>query len=354
MTLPSVASLITGLLPSEHGIYANRGRLKVEHATLAARLKGAGFTNGAFIGNYALRPTRMLWQGFDRYTDTFREREQVREHPENDAPSLTGEAIAWLESLEEGTRFLLWIHYQEPHGPYTPPSFREAAAHGPTLPKAGSDSGRGAIPSYQWLGHGRLAEYQARYDGEVSVVDRQIGRLLDAFRERELLEHTVIAFTADHGEAFGEDDLYCAHGEGLSEALLHVPLLLFAPGLSPGTRSDRVRQIDVVPTLLSLLGLDAGALPGRTLLENDGDRPLVAQLVLREERWRSIRRGGFELIDDNDAPPQIRAAAGADAAPRAELLAELERLAPWPLRLSDLQQLTEEEETNLRAMGYAN
>ena len=67
--------------------------------------------------------------------------------------------------------------------------------------------------------------------------------------------------------------------------MLRVPLLLSGPGVSPGVRQDRVRQIDVVPTLLSLLSLDAEGLPGRSLLEDQGDRPLVAQLVLRDARW---------------------------------------------------------------------
>ena len=344
MTLPSVTSLLTGRLPAEHGIYANRGTLKGTQTTIAEHLKPAGFVAGAFIGNYALRPTRFLWQGFDRYTNTYREAEQVRKHPENDAKSLTDEAIDWLDARRPEDRFLLWVHYQEPHGPYTPAEFAPPAEAGPTLPQSESESGQGAIPAYQWLGHGRLAEYEARYDGEIAEVDRQLGRLLAAFRERELLGETAVVFTADHGEAFGEEELYCAHGEGLSDALLRVPLLLRAPGVEPGVRGDRVRQIDVLPTLLALLGLQVPELPGRSLLEEAGDRELVAQLVLRDRRWRRIEGAGLSRVDDGAAPlPENDPAAAA-----------LKRQAPWPLRLADLQQLTPEEEETLRAMGYAN
>lgn len=359
MTLPSVASLLTGELPAGHGIYANRGRLKVAQTTLAERLKPAGFTTGAFIGNYALRPTRFLWQGFDRYTKKFRSHEQVRDQPENDARSLTDEAIAWLAERRPDERVLLWVHYQDPHGPYTPRHFRKPTPGGPTLPRSASQSGRSAIPRYQWLGNGRLNEYEARYDGEIAEVDRQLARLLDAFRERGLLERSAVVFTADHGEAFGEDDLYCAHGEGLSDVLLHVPLLLRAPGVTPGVRSDRVRLIDLVPTLLALTdvdgGEDASRLPGRSLLEPSGDRPVVAELVLRDERWRSIREDGYELLDDAHGTPRLRAldAASEAPAPRKELASDLGRLAPWPLRLSDLQQVTPEEEKTLKALGYA-
>jgi len=172
-------------------------------------------------------------------------------------------------------------------------------------------------------------------------MDVQLGRLVQALRERGLLERSAVVFTADHGEAFGEDELYCAHSEGLDEVLLRVPLLVRAPGVTPAVRSDVVRQIDVAPTLLSLLGLEPRALAGRSLLEDGGDRPLVAQLVLRDQRWRSLRSGERLLVDDD-----TRALSAADP-----LGAELERLAPWPVRLSDL--VTQEEAEALRAMGYA-
>jgi arylsulfatase len=341
MTLPSVASLLTGRLPAEHGIYSNGGSLGKEVTTLAEHARGAGFRTAAFLGSYALRPNRRLSRGFEAYTRAFRDREQNRAQPENGARWLTDQAIAWLATLEAGERFLLWIHYQEPHGPYTPASFAEPAAAGPILPQSSSQSGRGAIPRYQWLGHGRLTEYEARYDGEIAEMDRQLGRLLTALQEGGRLEHSVVLFTADHGEAFGEEELYCAHGEGLGEVLLRVPLLLRAPGLAPAVRRDAVRQIDVAPTLLALLDLEGPSLPGRSLLEEHGDRDLVAQLVQRERRWRSIRNRDGWLLDE-----------GVDALGEGPLVAELERLAPWPTRLVD--RLTPEEAEALRNMGYAN
>ena len=355
MTLPSIASLLTGLLPAEHQIYSNRGSLRRGVPTFVQALRTAGFRTAAFLGSYALRPNRRLDRGFEQYTKVFEDREKVRPQPENRAATLTDAAIDWLDRLPPDERFALWIHYQEPHGPYTPESFRPPTATGPTLPRSDDHSGRGAIPEYQWLGHGRLPEYLARYDGEVHDTDREVGRLLDALRARDLYERSLIVFTADHGEAFGEDGLYLAHGEGLHEALLRVPLLLRAPGVAPRVRGDRVRQIDVAPTALALLGVTRdGSRNGRLLLDEVGDRPLVAQLVLRDERWRSIRDEGLELVTGTD-PEVLRStgdAAEAPAGARAPLLAELDRLAPWPVRLSDL--LSAEEAEALRAMGYAN
>ena len=158
------------------------------------------------------------------------------------------------------------------------------------LPKGEDNSGKNAIPEYQWLGHGRLNEYQARYDAEIQETDRNVARLLDTLRELTLLDKSVILFTADHGEAFGEEEVYCAHGTGLGDALLHVPMFLRIPGRAPERRSDRVRLIDVVPTVAELFELPTPKLRGRSLLLDLGDRPVVSQIGVRpEKRWRSVR-----------------------------------------------------------------
>ena len=352
MTVPSIASLFTGKLPAEHGVFANVNRLDDLHITLAERLGSAGFASAAFIGSYALRTTRNLHQGFDSYTSSYRDSEPIRDHPENRARTLTDEAVAWLEARDPGRRFLLWIHYQEPHGPYTPEHFRPPRDDGRILSRSASQSGAGGIPLYQWLGHGRLAEYEARYDGEISEVDRQLGRLLDALRGRDLLERVVVVFTADHGESFGEGGLYCAHGEDLSEVQLRVPLLVRLPGAASAVRTDRVRHIDVAPTLLALAGVADAGLPGRSLFEDDGDRTVVAQLVRPGHRpWRSIRVGDVELLDGALGEPVRRTDASAESPPAQELFAQLERLAPWPV-VSVTPALSPEEERNLKAMGY--
>jgi arylsulfatase A-like enzyme len=356
-TLPSVASLMTGLRPAQHRRLTNLGSLRPDVATLATRLHEEGFATGAFIGSYVLRPRHGTALGFDRYTRSYGAREKNRDQPENRAGRLTDEAIAWLDELPAGKRFLLWIHYQEPHGPYTPLRFASVEASGPRLPRSETQSGRGAIPRYQWLGHGLLRVYESRYDGEIAEVDRNVGRLLAALRERGLLDRSVVAFTSDHGEAFGEDGLYCAHGEGLSEALLHVPLLLRAPGVVRGVRRDAVRLIDVAPTVLDLLGVAYEALPGSSLLEYLGDRRLVAQVNIRNGlAWRSLRENVFELSEDlagSAIRPLDPDASTAEPllAQRRELEASLERLAPWT-RSGDPLQLSPEEVEGLRAMGY--
>jgi arylsulfatase len=360
MTLPSVASLFTGQLVSRHHIFSNFGMLSEDLPTLASRLSQAGFSSAAFVGSYALRPARRLDRGFARYTRRYASREHVRAQPENLAGPLTDAAIAWLAQRAPGERLFLWMHYQEPHGPYTPERFEPPVDDERVLPRGPTNSGQGAIPRYQWLGHGRAAEYEARYDGEVAEVDRQLGRLLDALRERGLFEESLVVFTADHGEAFGEEGLHFAHGEGLGEALLRVPLLLHVPGEPAAVRGDAVRLIDVAPTALALLGLPAPDLPGESLLRDVGDRPLVAQVVRADRRWRSIRGSGFSLVEGSGPagfePLAADAAALADperARARERLSGELERLAPWPGRQTQ-EPLSAEERRALEALGYVD
>jgi len=392
-TLPSIASLLTGKLPGEHGVYSNLGELPEQLPTLATRLQEEGFATGAFVGNFVLRPSRRLDRGFDDYTEEYSSREAVRAQPENEADVLTDAAISWLEERDPDERLFLWVHYQEPHGPYTPATFDPPAeTQGLVLGANEDNSGRGGIPKYQWLGHGRLAEYQARYDAEIAEVDRQLGRLLEALEARGILDDGVLVFAADHGEAFGEEDLYCAHGEGLGEALLRVPLLLRVAGAAAGERDDVVRLIDVAPTALDLLGVEHSDLAGESLLEQRGDRAVVAQLgVSPKKRWRSLREAGFELSASATSRPSLRALDGErDASPeqKRRLLAELERQAPWPAgwgaalkalspesrealrkltpeeraalselsreRLEALKALDPEEREALRALGYVD
>ena len=364
MTLPSVASLLTGQLPAQHGVYANLGQLPDGVPTLATRLRGEGFATAAFVGTYALRPQRGLSRGFDRYTEEYFSAERVRAHPENPGELLTDQAIVWLRARDPVQRWFVWIHYQEPHGPYTPPHFVEPSGRGEedlVLPLSRSQSGRGAIPRYQWLGHGRLAEYRARYDGEIAEVDHQLGRLLGALQAEGRLEESALIFTADHGEAFGEEGVFCAHGEGLGEALLRVPLLLRVPGEPGGVRRDVVRLVDVLPTALELLGLEAEPLPGESLLREVGDRQVVAQIDAFSGRWRSVREGDFKLVQEVSGRSVLSDLSAGEETPLGQederhrrLEDRLRRLAPWPPRIRERPQLSADERRALRALGYAD
>ncbi len=361
-TKPAVASLLTGRLAEEHGVYHNQGKLNPEVRTLAEQLSDNGFESAAFIGNFVLRRGYGLERGFTNYTDEFVSMELKRPMPENPAGLLVEDALAWVAAQPPDRRLFLWLHFLEPHGPYTPPDFeRPPKIAGETeLPESRSQSGHGAIPRYQWLGHGRLSEYRLRYDGEIAGVDRQLGTLLQGLRENGVLEDSALVFTADHGEAFGENDLYCAHGEGLDDVLLRVPLLLRLPGRPSAVRSDRVRQIDVMPTLLEVLGIESPELPGETVLRDRGDRRLVSQTVnFRQRRaWRGLRDDGFEIVEEQGGASVIRRTTSDPLAREKSIptevqdrmTAELERESGW--REIGAVRLRPKEKKALRALGY--
>jgi arylsulfatase len=277
-TLPSVSALLTGRHPEELGLYGNASRMGAEFATLAGVLGLHGWRTGAVVSNYVLRQGTGFEQGFEIYDATFPQREANREMPERIAGATTDAALEVLDRLRAGGRpVFLWVHYQDPHGPYTPPGelrerFLEAARRAPggdrRLEVDPEHRGHGSIPAYQSVGgHGDVAFYRAGYDGEVAYLDAEVARLLDGLDERGLLERAFVVFTADHGESLGEDDYWFAHGEYLTEPLVRVPLAFRVPGRAPERRGDLAALVDVFPTLLGMLGIAAApGQPGRDLL----------------------------------------------------------------------------------------
>lgn len=362
LTLPSITTLLTGRLPAAHGLASNGGTLSEGIDSLTSVLRAAGFRTAAFIGSFALRSETGLSRGFESYTDRYLSKEYFR--PENPASFLTDGALVWLADLPPEERFFLWIHYQEPHGPYIPPGFvaPPPTPGEPELPMSDSNSGLGAIPRYQWLGHGRLSEYKIRYDAEIAEMDRQLGRLLAGLRRRGLFDDTLLVVTADHGEAFGEEDLFLAHGEGLGEVQQRVPLLLRVPGLAPRVRQDRVGLTDVAPTLLKLLGVDAGGVSGVSLLEEVGDRTIIAQVwspIGSNNSWRSILDGEDELVQGQPVPgmlglrTKLRGPETSDPEVVARLRVTLNREARWPdLYGKGQTDIDPADREALRAMGY--
>ncbi len=277
-TLPSVSSLMTGKYPEELGIASNRSALRSTIPTLASVLHDNGWRTAAVVSNFVLRRNSGLAVGFDHYDDALPQTEVMRHWPERIASSTTDAAIAVMDgwSKDSGVRSFLWVHYQDPHGPYTPPDgYRERFLAGErtapdgdrVLPERTGRGGRGLLPSYQQIGDARgVAFYRAGYDGEIAYLDEQVGRLLTALEEHYSKQNCVVVFTADHGESLGEQNYWFAHGERLSDPLVRVPLLIRAPGVEPEIRVDIASLIDLYPTLLGLtIGAPSDA-DGRDLM----------------------------------------------------------------------------------------
>ena len=385
-TAPALASVLTGLYPSEAGVLTNAHALAGSSDTLAQVFQRADYSTSAFVSNYNLRPRMRFGRGFDRYDANLPDREQNRSLvQERTADRTTDALLAWLkDSRSPGRPFFAWLHYQDPHGPYTPPEdFVPSAEHYEgderTLPVLDANFGRHGIPRYQVIGNRRdVAYYSARYDGEVAFLDSQFARVLDFLEREGLRDNTVIVFTADHGEAMGEHGFYFAHEQNLFGDLIQVPLIIAGPGIEPGRRQDRVCHVDLLPTLLGLTGAggNAGAEPvaahrGRDVFAPEaarGLRPIYSETnffgtgeAFRSVivgRWKLIRRIGptpsqtlfdleadpGELVSLNDSRPEVLR--------KMEVILNAEIRAARPRQSGTALDLSAGEIEALKALGY--
>ncbi len=235
ITLPSHATLLTGLFPPRHGVRDNGTfALDPKFESVAERFSAHGFDTAAIVSAVVLARRHGLDQGFVRYDDDLGAGYAAgTEIAERNAEETTEVALATLEGLRPP--FFLWVHYFDPHEEYRPPARFADAAGGPH----------------------RL------YEGEIAFVDEQLGRLVAA-----LPTEVAIVVVGDHGEMLGEQG-ETSHGLLLAPGARRVPLLVTAPSLAPGEVVDcLVRTADVAPTLLALGGLTPPAgLDGRSLLE---------------------------------------------------------------------------------------
>lgn len=376
-TFPSVASLLSGRHPVQLGIQANLNRLPMGVTTLAQRLQERGFQTGAVVGNPVLSEDSGLSAGFDHYVSL-----PSSEHADAERASraTTDGAIEWLERADSAAPVFLWVHYLDPHGPYSPPeawraahAARHADASDSVLQLSGSDSGVGGIPGYQYQHpHRDAAHYSAGYAGEVALIDAEFGRLLAALSERDLLAEAVLVFTADHGESLGEQDLWFDHGENLGDASMRVPLLFAAPGLPPEVRNDVVGLLDVVPTLATQFGLTLAdeRLPGADLLGTEASPPrayLLATSLAASTRMRlAVVRGDYKFVrtrtgardEYTDAlfalPDESTDVARERPHVVQQMRGALKTLLAGERRVSEWRDPSPEQKEALRALGYLN
>jgi arylsulfatase len=253
-TNPSFVSIMTGLYGKNHGVYDLHTRLPAAFTTLAARLAGAGYQTMAIIAARHLGDHNSgLGQGFAEVT-------RADEHFA--AEMGVDQTLDWVAAHCTRPRpFFVWLHLFDPHTPHTPP---DPYADG--LRPAGP-MGLGPVrawvpfraPGPRAFDEPVLGGNRDLYDGEVAYVDRQVGRLLDGIASRGLLDDTLVALVADHGENLGEHRLLYRH-VGLFDTTTHVPLLVRWPGPPRSGHAGRrydglVQTIDLFPTLLAAAGL---------------------------------------------------------------------------------------------------
>lgn len=370
-TGPSCSAFLSGFLPHETKVLDNSMRFPLGVWTLAERLKEGGYRTCGVVSNYVLRRHRNFHQGFDDYDDKMDQKELTRGMPERIAENTTASAIKILKR-QRAAGFFMWIHYQDPHGPYTPRKpydslFFNHNQRPKELKFNDSVSGLSGIPSYQRLdNHNDFHHYVAQYDGEIRYFDEHFGRLIKALKELGLYDTSLIIFTADHGEAMGEENCFFAHGHSLHNNQIHVPLMIRYGSVSSGRRSDLVQHIDIVPTILKIVGIPTEfRLRGRNLLAPHVESPIIYS-EMRLDR-ASVIVDGFKLVMDkkrtslydigNDPFEQL------DLSQSVNYLKHLIRLMSALQRLRNedfigeqavvkLPVLTEEERQKLRSLGY--
>ena len=271
-TAPSHASMMTSRSVRRHTIQHGNGSTRLgDQPTLARILKAEGYATAAFVSNSVLDARTGFGVGFDVYDDALDERERNRLVFERGAEATAARALEWLADAPQP--FFLWVHLNDPHGPYTPAPEAAAAFEGrppgpesaasrkaaDSLPVLGVQRGYRGIPAYQALpGLNQVQAYRARYLAEIRAADAQAGRLARAAKTAAGEGGLVAALTADHGESFGENEFYFSHGYATTPDLVHVPLIFWAPGLSPGRSAQPAHHIDLLPTLLGLAGIAPG------------------------------------------------------------------------------------------------
>jgi arylsulfatase len=305
-TRESVAALFTGRLPSKSGALGWHAAPTPPHPTLAERLRRHGYRTG-FLSNTVMLQNPGFARGF----------ETVRHLPRR--WNLSGEGLrlsaAALDFVREvaPARFFLYLHYLDPHGPYEPaPRFHRRLAERPSPdPLALYDDVAPRLAELRAEGFGpgdpRFEDLVTRYDAEIAATDEALRRLFRGLAELGVLDHTLVVITADHGEEFLEHD-FVEHGWTLYEEVLRVPLLFVSPSaLQPARVASRASHVDLVPTLLTLLGVpdDGSEFDGSPLFEAGAERvipatsehPRIAELLIpRRQIVRSVLQGDWKYV----------------------------------------------------------
>lgn len=375
-TLPSHASMFTGLYPSRHGAGVSRRWLPPEPPNLARLLRARGLVPLGVAGG--LMTSHQFGMGRD--FAFYRNPRGGRQTP---GDQLTDLAVGLLDETRGETPFL-FANYFDPHAPYAAPE--------PFPGRSGVPAARSALRDPLWrraaegdrrawaklvIGEGPhteagLAWARAAYRAEVAFMDHQVGRLFDALRRRGLWDDALVVVVSDHGELLG-DHGYLTHGYRLDAELVEVPLLVKEPGQREGRRSGALVSVaDLFPTLLAIAGVEAPASDGRPLGRPDPQRrhvlfeehrsrvhPLVVDsLRIAGHLWGLQGRRVRQVVWEGGAQCQRRSADGwrtgpCPGDPERVLSALQQVLGTPPGDAAEVAgELSEKQREALRALGY--
>ena len=345
LTLPSHATMLTGLQPVAHGLVDNGiTSSDLGAATLAERLSAAGYDTAAFVAAFVLNRLFGLDRGFALYDDGPPEETELVGlfRRVADARERVDAAIEWLGRSRQRP-FFLWLHLFDVHAPHAAPE--------PFARRFASDP----------------------YGGEVAYVDSQVRRLLEYLKWRGLEGRTLVVLTSDHGEGLGEHGEK-THGFFLYDATLRVPLIVRLPGRLPAGRrvEEAATLADLLPSILDLLGLPPNPRSHGVALfaapRDRLDRALWAQSdhPRRQYGWarlRSVRRGIWKYIDaprpelydlagDPGETRNLAATAGGRTREMADLAGRTETALARDKPEAKLKEPDADAQARLAALGY--
>jgi choline-sulfatase len=227
LTLPSHATILSGLLPVHHGVRNNGAApFPASKDTLATVFHQQGYATAAFVSSFVLDHRFGLNRGFDKYDDTVQRDASSLIDSERRAAATADAAIAWL-ATNRGRPFFAWVHFYDPHAAYAPPP-----------------------------------PYPQTYDGEIAYVDAQIARLVGTLDRNR----TIVVLAGDHGEGLGEHgELH--HGLLTYESTLRVPFIIASPQLKPAVVRTPVSTADLAPTIAALAGAMLEGVDGKDVSE---------------------------------------------------------------------------------------
>lgn len=390
-TAPSVASMLTGLDPAEHGVQRSTSVLNVAVPTMAESFRAAGYATAALTANPVFVSPRM---GFARGFDSFETLHGPKVTPDQrvkmipldpgfqsfvevaTADRVTDAALQWIGEQRALRRpWFLLVHYIDPHADYFPPPALAARFGVPADARLAGVEQRPVLRSFKAPDGDDLRTLTALYDAEIAFADEHVGRLLDAVQQRD--RPTLAVVTADHGEELG-DHGGLLHGQTLYQEQLHVPLLLALQG---------ERGVPVVRTPVSLGGLWAtiadlvglpvpppgtgasfadlvrGGTAAPALVYADLETPSPGMSAFHRRGviggdWKMIvRSDGGELLFDLATDPREQRAASGRAAELAHLRSELERRDRAAAALlagaaPETVELSPEVKAQMKALGY--
>jgi arylsulfatase A-like enzyme len=377
-TLPSHVSLFASQLPLDHGVRVVGSRIPPGLCLLSERFRDAGYRTAAFTGGGYVSWGYGFDQGFEIYED--------HDESAEDGPSVLAEAaLRWIRGVGDEP-FFVFVHTYEPHHPYSHDDFADPADAGRLSVRYNAD---GETPIENLTAAERRYAV-GLYDSDVAHADRVIGAMLQSLRRDAILDRAIVVVLSDHGEDCWDHDAVDIprHGHTLYQEMLHVPLIVRAPGIvRAGSRiRTPIGLIDVAPTLLELAGLrPAPSFAGRSLAAScrtgtePSPRPLVAESTRYGPDRLCLRDGDLKVVvapspgvarEERDivappievfdlaADPLERASLGAPSGTAAEMIAILMERATALRRPAEVvpgEAEGAEPETireQLRSLGY--